>query len=73
MGGQNREGTARSAPSKRNCPSRERCANGTSTGGKVKPLKASKKEKKELDEDDAAYLQKKRDGMPDPADKPTQD
>ncbi|ERS97017.1 Translation machinery-associated protein 7 [Sporothrix stenoceras] len=29
-------------------------------GGKVKPLKAAKKEKKELDEDDLAFLEKKR-------------
>ncbi|CAK7239433.1 MAG: Translation machinery-associated protein 7 [Sporothrix thermara] len=29
-------------------------------GGKVKPLKAAKKEKKELDEDDKAFLEKKR-------------
>ncbi|KIH93664.1 translation machinery-associated protein 7 [Sporothrix brasiliensis 5110] len=29
-------------------------------GGKVKPLKAAKKDKKELDEDDLAFLEKKR-------------
>ncbi|KAI0176406.1 translation machinery associated TMA7 [Hypoxylon sp. FL1284] len=29
-------------------------------GGKVKPLKAAKKQNKELDEDDKAYLEKKR-------------
>ncbi|KAK1759175.1 translation machinery associated TMA7 [Echria macrotheca] len=29
-------------------------------GGKAKPLKAPKKEKKELDEDDKAYLEKKK-------------
>ncbi|GLI73294.1 translation machinery-associated protein 7 [Penicillium ochrochloron] len=29
-------------------------------GGKVKPLKAAKKEKKELDEDDLAYKEKQR-------------
>ncbi|CAK46862.1 translation machinery-associated protein 7 [Aspergillus awamori] len=29
-------------------------------GGKVKPLKSAKKEKKELDEDDLAYQAKKR-------------
>ncbi|KAI0483089.1 translation machinery associated TMA7 [Xylariaceae sp. FL0804] len=29
-------------------------------GGKVKPLKTAKKEKKDLDEDDQAYLDKKR-------------
>ncbi|CAK7270348.1 hypothetical protein SEPCBS119000_004042 [Sporothrix epigloea] len=31
-------------------------------GGKVKPLKAAKKDKKELDEDDKAFLEKKRAG-----------
>ncbi|KAI1873199.1 uncharacterized protein JN550_003452 [Neoarthrinium moseri] len=30
------------------------------SSGKVKPLKAAKKEKKDLDEDDLAYLEKKR-------------
>ncbi|KAJ9151051.1 hypothetical protein NKR19_g5033 [Coniochaeta hoffmannii] len=29
-------------------------------GGKAKPLKAAKKDKKELDEDDKAFLEKKR-------------
>ncbi|MCJ1312369.1 hypothetical protein MMC25_006043 [Agyrium rufum] len=29
-------------------------------GGKAKPLKAPKKEKKDLDEDDLAYLEKKK-------------
>ncbi|KAK0746830.1 translation machinery associated TMA7 [Schizothecium vesticola] len=29
-------------------------------GGKAKPLKAPKKEKKELDEEDKAFLEKKR-------------
>ncbi|KAB8240166.1 translation machinery-associated protein 7 [Aspergillus flavus] len=29
-------------------------------GGKVKPLKAAKKEKKELDEDDLAFKEKQR-------------
>lgn len=32
------------------------------TGGKVKPLKAAKKEKKELDDDDLAYKEKQRAG-----------
>jgi hypothetical protein len=31
-------------------------------GGKAKPLKAAKKEKKKLDEDDKAFLEKKRAG-----------
>ncbi|RGP61483.1 coiled-coil domain-containing protein 72 [Fusarium sporotrichioides] len=30
------------------------------TGGKVKPLKQAKKAQKDLDEDDMAYLEKKR-------------
>ncbi|KAI0141459.1 translation machinery associated TMA7 [Pestalotiopsis sp. NC0098] len=29
-------------------------------GGKVKPLKAAKKAQKDMDEDDMAYLEKKR-------------
>ncbi|MCJ1325433.1 hypothetical protein MMC10_002096 [Thelotrema lepadinum] len=29
-------------------------------GGKAKPLKAAKKEKKDLDEDDLAFLEKKK-------------
>lgn len=33
------------------------------TGGKAKPLKAPKKGPKDLDEDDLAYLEKKRAGM----------
>lgn len=33
-----------------------------STGGKVKPLKQAKKATKELDEDDKAFLEKKRAG-----------
>jgi hypothetical protein len=31
-------------------------------GGKVKPLKAAKKEKKELDEDELAYKEKQKAG-----------
>lgn len=33
------------------------------SGGKVKPLKAPKKEKKELDEDELAFKQKQAAGM----------
>jgi hypothetical protein len=33
------------------------------TGGKAKPLKAAKKEKKDLDEDDLAYKEKQRAGQ----------
>lgn len=32
------------------------------TGGKAKPLKAAKKQNKELDEDDLAFIEKKRAG-----------
>jgi hypothetical protein len=34
-----------------------------SSGGKVKPLKSAKKEKKDLDEDDLAFKEKQRAGM----------
>lgn len=33
------------------------------TGGKAKPLKAAKKDKKDLDDEDKAFLEKKRAGM----------
>jgi hypothetical protein len=33
------------------------------TGGKVKPLKAAKKEKKDLDDDDLAFREKQKAGM----------
>jgi hypothetical protein len=33
------------------------------SGGKVKPLKSAKKEKKDLDEDDLAFKEKQRAGM----------
>ena len=32
-------------------------------GGKVKPLKAAKKEKKELDDDDLAFKERQKAGM----------
>jgi hypothetical protein len=32
-------------------------------GGKAKPLKAAKKDKRELDDEDKAFLEKKRAGM----------
>ena len=35
----------------------------TEAGGKAKPLKAAKKEKKDLDEDDLAFLEKKKAGL----------
>lgn len=38
----------------------------TTTGGKAKPLKAAKKANKELDEDDLAFLEKKRAGTNSP-------
>lgn len=34
----------------------------SSTGGKAKPLKAAKKEKKELDEDDIAFKERQKAG-----------
>jgi hypothetical protein len=34
-----------------------------SPGGKAKPLKAPKKEKKEMDDEDKAFLEKQRAGM----------
>lgn len=37
--------------------------NAPSIGGKVKPLKSAKKDKKELDEDDLAFKEKQRAGM----------
>jgi hypothetical protein len=63
MGGQNREGMLQSTAfldppmSTTYGTDQWRLA-----GGKIKPLKAAKKEKKELDEDDKAFLDKKRAG-----------
>jgi hypothetical protein len=37
-------------------------ADGWETGGKAKPLKAAKKVTKDLDEDDKAFLEKKKAG-----------
>lgn len=34
-----------------------------SPGGKIKPLKAPKKQNKDLDDEDKAFLEKKRAGM----------
>ena len=70
MGGQNREGTLRifciilRIHSHNNLLRTVRLTPPLSVfkGGKVKPLKASKKDKKDLDEDDKAYLEKKRAG-----------
>lgn len=39
-----------------------RLLNLLSLGGKVKPLKSAKKDKKDLDEDDLAYKEKQRAG-----------
>lgn len=36
--------------------------NTTTVGGKVKPLKQAKKDKKDLDDEDKAYQEKKRAG-----------
>jgi hypothetical protein len=57
MGGQNREG--RSPKSEFRHTS---AANNKALGGKIKPLKAAKKDKKEYDEEDQAFLDKKRAG-----------
>ena len=40
----------------------EQKTNPSITGGKVKPLKQAKKAQKDLDEDDMAFLEKKRAG-----------
>ncbi|KAI4242808.1 MAG: hypothetical protein L6R40_003872 [Gallowayella cf. fulva] len=40
----------------------DRAANGELAGGKAKPLKAPKKEKKEVDEDDLAFKEKQKAG-----------
>lgn len=51
---------------------RQRLTPPTTTGGKAKPLKAAKKANKELDEDDLAFLEKKRAGTnPTPSPKPS--
>ncbi|KAL8805801.1 MAG: hypothetical protein Q9182_001713 [Xanthomendoza sp. 2 TL-2023] len=39
-------------------------------GGKAKPLKAPKKEKKEMDEDDLAFVEKQKAGIYYPSDPP---
>ena len=57
MGGSNREGTHDTPMRSHNVRLTPR-----STGGKAKPLKAAKKQNKDLDEDDLAYLEKKRAG-----------
>ena len=46
------------------CPRSSLCLsiNESGKGGKAKPLKAAKKEKKELDEDDLAFQAKQRAG-----------
>lgn len=61
MGGANREGLPNPIRPK---PSRiASLTDNWNTGGKAKPLKAPKKGAKDLDEDDLAYLEKKRAGM----------
>lgn len=44
-------------------PKRHQDCTNNNPGGKVKPLKSAKKEKKELDEDELAYKEKLRAGM----------
>lgn len=58
MGGNSREGQS-NHPMSRSCSYVEKLC----TGGKAKPLKAPKKEKKELDEDEIAYRDKQKAGM----------
>ncbi|KXH33952.1 hypothetical protein CSIM01_02287 [Colletotrichum simmondsii] len=68
MGGASREGKQSAVPSHRMGqpslfrPSRRVADNDflTTTGGKAKPLKAAKKAQKDMDEDDLAFLEKKR-------------
>ena len=57
MGGQSREGTRTSALSHLSTLT-------IILGGKVKPLKAPKKDKKDVDDDEMAYKQKKAAGTP---------
>ncbi|KAL9100724.1 MAG: hypothetical protein Q9163_003931 [Psora crenata] len=53
MGGSNREG-------QRYLMVRENSTDETDIGGKAKPLKAAKKEKKELDDDEVAFRDKQK-------------
>jgi hypothetical protein len=57
MGGASREGS--SPP---NYPSKTPHTDMLCTGGKAKPLKAPKKEKKELDEEELAFREKQKAG-----------
>jgi hypothetical protein len=59
MGGQNREGTLWSIETD---AALAFATDIEEPGGKAKPLKAAKKEKKELDEEDKAFLEKKKAG-----------
>ena len=63
MGGTSREGTSALGQKRRSRRS-ESIADWNMAGGKAKPLKAGKKEKKELDEDDLAFQAKQRAGEP---------
>ncbi len=68
MGGQNREGTLDGPvttllAAHPDILTQHLC---TSAGGKVKPLKQAKKDKKDLDDDDKAFLDKKRAGKREP-------
>lgn len=58
MGGTNREGERSSGCQLNNTP----LADPSLLGGKVKPLKQAKKANKDLDDDDKAFLEKKRAG-----------
>lgn len=59
MGGNSREGGFFPARSGQNTT----CWPLSCAGGKAKPLKAPKKEKKEMDEDDIAYKEKQKAGI----------
>jgi hypothetical protein len=57
MGGQNREGIYHQP-----LFARTPVANEEKLGGKIKPLKAPKKQNKDLDDEDKAFLEKKKAG-----------
>lgn len=61
MGGNSREGTRWTKTSKAYA---QTYFESLLPGGKAKPLKAPKKEKKDLDEDEVAYREKQKTGGP---------
>lgn len=66
MGGANREGECPFAILRYDPEILRSCASSpqrlTPPGGKAKPLKQAKKDKREMDDDDKAFLEKKRAG-----------